>query len=86
MSRSFEDNKFNNLAATDPERQRAIARAGGIASGAARRKKKAKNQIYGAIMAAALEQDFASPEELKAFRKWRKMQAQKKKKPPAAKE
>lgn len=83
MNAGFEANKFNNLAATEPERQREIARAGGIASGKARRKKKAERVFYGAIMNAAFEQDFASQEELKAFRKWRKMQ---KDRPPAAKD
>lgn len=79
----FIKNNFKELIKDDPARQKDIARQGGIASGKARRKKSAEHKMYTAIMQAAFMQDFATPEELKAFRKWR--QAQKSKKPAAVK-
>lgn len=69
---SFEDNKFDNLIAREPEKQREIARAGGIASGKAKRKKKATQAYYGALLDIAMTKDFATPEELKDFRYYRK--------------
>ena len=69
---SFESNKFNNLIETEPERQREIARQGGIASGIARRKKKAKQIYYSSLLDVAMQKDFSTPEELKEFNYYRK--------------
>jgi len=68
---AFKENNFKELLKTDPERQKAIAAAGGKASGESKRKRKAAGELYGALMDAAFTMDFATPEELKAFRKWR---------------
>lgn len=69
---SFESNKFNNLIETEPERQREIARQGGIASGKARRIKRARQAYYSGLLDIAVYKDFATPEELKEFNYYRK--------------
>lgn len=71
-SDAFEAGKFNNLIETNPERQREIARQGGKASAEAKKKEKVKQAYYGALLDVAMTKDFATPEELKDFRYYRK--------------
>ena len=71
-NQSFEDNNFKELIKNDPDRQREIARSGGIASGVSRRKNKQSRVIIGTMLDVALRMDFASPEELREFRQWKK--------------
>ena len=69
---AFEAGKFNNLIETDPERQRAIASAGGKASAKAKQKQKATQAYLGTLLEVAMHTDFATPEELKDFRYYQK--------------
>lgn len=69
---TFEDNNFKNLL---PERQREIARQGGLASGRARKAKAEKTKAQQAYFSALLDNmwrtQFATPEEYKAFKHWK---------------
>ena len=71
-SDAFEAGKFNNLIETNPERQREIASAGGKASAKARQKKQATQVYLSCLLDTAMHKDFATPEELKDFRYYRK--------------
>lgn len=77
---AFRENNFKELLETNPERQREIARAGGVASGISRRKKKQQNMIYGALLNVAADMDFSTPEERAEFKRWKKRQADNKRK------
>ena len=77
MNESFERNNFRELSVTDPERLKEISRSGGIASGLSRSKKSKQKAIYGALLEVACSRDFASPEELQEFRRWKKRKQKK---------
>ena len=72
MNEGFERNNFRELSINDPERQKEISRSGGIASGVSRSKKSKQKAIYGVLLEVACSKDFASPEELQEFRRWKK--------------
>lgn len=71
-NQSFEENNFRALSNNNPDRMREIARSGGVASGVSRRKNKQQREVLGTMLNVALQMDFATPEELKEFRKWKK--------------
>lgn len=71
-NQSFEENNFRELQKSDPARLKEIARSGGVASGVSRRKNKQQREVLGTMLDIALRMDFATPEELKEFRKWKK--------------
>lgn len=71
-NQSFEENNFKELLKNNPDRQKEIARSGGIASGISRRKKSEETKALKSLLDVAFMIDFASPEELKEFRKWKK--------------
>lgn len=83
-SEEFKENNFKELIANDPERQREIARQGGLASGKTRQRKAIMNAYTKALLDASFRAEFVSPEEMHQFREWKKRkekrQARKKKK------
>lgn len=55
MNNSFEKNNFRELIVSNPERQKEIARMGGIRSGAVRREKARREKAYQLMLDVAWE-------------------------------